>query len=165
MASKKRVLFVCLGNIVRSPLAENMFRHLAEQKGLGDVFEVDSAGTSAYHAGEHPDYRMVQVAAKNGLEYDGRSRQFTRRDFDAFDLIIAMDMSNRNSMYGLARSREDKEKIHLMREFDPQGHPLDGVPDPYYGGIKGFQETYQIVARSCVGLLDAIQSGRILSDI
>ena len=161
MTTKKRVLFVCLGNIVRSPLAENLFYHLASQRGIEDQFEVDSAGTSAFHVGEPPDYRMQQVAAKHGLKYDGRSRQFTRRDFEEFDLIIAMDMSNQNSLYSLARSDEDKNKVHLMREFDPKGNPMDSVPDPYYGGIKGFEQAYQIMARSCKGLLDAIESDQV----
>ena len=161
MTTKKRVLFVCLGNIVRSPLAENVFYHLARQRGIEDRFEVDSAGTSAFHVGEPPDHRMQQVAAKYGLTYDGRSRQFTRRDFEVFDLIIAMDMSNCNSLYSLARSDEDKNKVHLLREFDPLGKPTDGVPDPYYGGIKGFEKAYHMVERSCVGLLDAIESGQI----
>ena len=152
----QRILFVCLGNIVRSPLAENMFRHLAEQAGLADRYEVDSAGTGGWHVGERPDRRMRQVAARHGFRYDGRARQFQRSDFDHFDLIIAMDAQNRADLRRLARSPEDEAKIHTLREFDPHGGPTAPVPDPYYGGIDGFEEVYTIVERSCRGLLDAL---------
>ena len=152
----QRILFVCLGNIVRSPLAENMFRHLAEQAGLADRYEVDSAGTGGWHVGERPDRRMRQVAARHGFRYDGRARQFQQSDFDHFDLIIAMDAQNRADLRRLARSPEDEAKIHTLREFDPHGGPTAPVPDPYYGGIDGFEEVYTIVERSCRGLLDAL---------
>ncbi|HIE58298.1 MAG TPA: low molecular weight phosphotyrosine protein phosphatase [Anaerolineales bacterium] len=152
----QRILFVCLGNIVRSPLAENMFRHLAEQAGLADRYEVDSAGTGGWHVGERPDRRMRQVAARHGFRYDGRARQFQRSDFDHFDLIIAMDAQNRADLRRLARSPEDEAKIHTLREFDPHGGPTAPVPDPYYGGIDGFEEVYTIVERSCRALLDAL---------
>jgi len=152
----QRILFVCLGNIVRSPLAENMFRHLAEQAGLADRYEVDSAGTGGWHVGERPDRRMRQVAARHGFRYDGRARQFQQSDFDHFDLIIAMDAQNRADLRRLARSPEDEAKIHTLREFDPHGGPTAPVPDPYYGGIDGFEEVYTIVERSCRALLDAL---------
>ena len=157
MTTKTRILFVCLGNIVRSPLAESMFRHLAAEAGVADKYEVDSAGTGAYHVGERPDSRMRRVAVRRGFRYDGRARQFSRQDFDRFDLIIAMDMSNRNSLYGLARSQADRDKIHSMREYDPLGGPQDGVPDPYYGGMDGFERTYDIVERSCKGQLETLE--------
>ena len=159
MTQTTRVLFVCLGNIVRSPLAENMFRYLAEQEGLGDKYEADSAGTSAYHVGEAPDPRMRRVAAGRGFEYNGRARQVTRGDLDDFDLVIAMDASNRDGLRNLARNQEQEDKIHLMREFDPQGGPEAPVPDPYYGGIDGFENVFNIVQRACQGLLDALEAG------
>lgn len=161
MAEKTSVLFVCLGNIVRSPLAENMFAHLAEQAGLGGQYAVDSAGTAAYHVGESPDARMRKVAAGHGLIYDGKGRQFEQSDFDAFDLIIAMDDSNQANILRLAPDSKDKAKVHMMRAFDPQGGPRDSVPDPYYGGLDGFEHVYQIVARACTGLLDALEAGEI----
>ncbi|MFQ5615340.1 MAG: low molecular weight protein-tyrosine-phosphatase [Anaerolineales bacterium] len=161
MSNKTRIIFVCLGNIVRSPLAENMFRHLASQAGAGHKYEVDSAGTGGWHMGERPDSRMRRVAARRGFKYGGSARQFSRRDFDRFDLIIAMDTSNRANMYRLARSQADRDKIHLMREFDPLGSPTAAVPDPYYGGIRGFEEVYDIVERSCQGLLDALETGEV----
>lgn len=161
MPEAKRILFVCLGNIVRSPLAENLFAHLAGQAEVGESYEVDSAGTSGYHVGERPDRRMRQVAAKHGLRYDGRARQVRQGDLDDFDLVVAMDSSNRSQLLSMARTPEQQEKIRLMREFDPKGGPNAGVPDPYYGGIDGFEETYGIVARACQGLLEAIESGEL----
>ncbi|HLF89612.1 MAG TPA: low molecular weight protein-tyrosine-phosphatase [Anaerolineales bacterium] len=158
MTEKTRILFVCLGNIVRSPLAENMFRHLAAQAGLAGRYEVDSAGTGAWHIGESPDSRMRRLAAQRGLEYDGRARQFTARDFEHFDLIVAMDEDNRANLIYQARSQTNKDKIHLMREFDPQGSPQSEVPDPYYGGLRGFEEVYEIVERSCRGLLESLNN-------
>ena len=157
MTDKTRILFVCLGNIVRSPLAENMFRHLASQAGVGDQYEADSAGIGAWHVGESPDERMRHVAAGRGLLYDGSARQFSPRDFDRFDLIIAMDQDNRANLLYQARSQADREKIRLMREFDSLGMPQAEVPDPYYGGLRGFEEVYDIVERSCKGLLEVLQ--------
>jgi protein-tyrosine phosphatase len=159
--SRKRIVFVCLGNIVRSPLAENMFRHLAKERGVEDRYEVDSAGTGSWHVGERPDRRMRRVAAQRGLQYDGRARQFSRKDFQRFDLIIAMDTNNRENLMSLAQSEEDREKIHLLREFDDQSGSEASVPDPYYGGIEGFERTYDIVERSCETLLDTLEDGRI----
>ncbi|MBS1250082.1 MAG: Low molecular weight protein-tyrosine-phosphatase YfkJ [Chloroflexi bacterium] len=153
-----RLCFVCLGNIVRSPLAEHLFTHLAEEEGLAEKYQVDSAGTSAYHVGESPDARMRKVAREHGLIYDGRSRQFRRDDFERFDLIIAMDADNRRNLRRLAFTQKDKDKIRLMREFDPQGSPNAGVPDPYYGvGLAGFEKVYKIVERSCRGLLESLE--------
>jgi len=156
-----RICFVCLGNIVRSPLAENLFLHLAEQAELDHKFDADSAGTSAWHVGEQPDRRMRRVAADHGFKYAGRARQFKQGDFDEFDLIIAMDSDNRSNLSKLARSEDERDKIHLMREFDPQSNPTAPVPDPYYGGIDGFEDVFQIVRRSCQGLLDALESGAV----
>jgi protein-tyrosine phosphatase len=138
-----------------------MFRHLAEKTGVADHYEVDSAGTGAWHVGESPDRRMRQVAARRGFKYDGRARQFKQSDFDKFDLIIAMDTQNRANLRSLARSREDESKIHLMREFDSLGRPNDSVPDPYYGGIDGFENVYDIVERACQGLLEALEEGQL----
>jgi len=148
-----RICFVCLWNIVRSPLAENLFVHTANQEGVGHEFDVDSAGTSSWHVGERPDPRMRRVATSRGFSYDGRARQFKRSDFEKFDLIIAMDLENICALERLAQSEEHKTKIHLLREYDPYGEPNASVPDPYYGGHFGFEETYTIVERSIKGLL------------
>lgn len=161
MSEPTRILFVCLGNIIRSPLAENMFAHLADQSGAADRYEVDSAGISGYHVGEQPDSRMRRVAAQNGLQYTGSARQFQVEDFDRFDLIISMDSSNLRSLNRMARTPKDLEKVITMRTFDPQGNPEAEVPDPYYGGIQGFQNTFDIVERSCRGLFNALENGEL----
>lgn len=159
MTSKTKILFVCLGNIVRSPLAENMFRHLTCLDGIEDQFSIDSAGVGDWHTGESPDSRMRRVAKQHGLVYDGHARQITRRDMQEFDLIIAMDRENAAYLRRMAGSAEEEAKIHLLREFDPQGTPQASVPDPYYGNLDGFEEVYQIIERSCQGLLQSLKSG------
>jgi len=155
-----KICFVCQGNIIRSPLAENIFRHLAEKRGLSGKYQLDSAGTSAYHVGEKPDRRMRQVAADHGFEYSGRARQFIREDLDDHDLIVVMDKNNLRILEGMARSETQSKKIRMMREFDPQGSGDLDVPDPYYGGLEGFEVTFQIVKRSSEGLLEELESGR-----
>lgn len=148
-----------MGNIVRSPLAENMFRHLAQERGVGDKYEVDSAGTSAYHVGESPDARMRQVALEHGLEYSGQARKFEHHDFSRFDLIVAMDEENRDVLKRMAASPEQEAKIRMLREYDPQGKADDPVPDPYYGGMDGFKNVFRIVRRATEGLLEALERG------
>jgi protein-tyrosine phosphatase len=154
-----KIIFVCQGNIIRSPLAENMFRHLAQERGLGEMYQVDSAGTSAYHVGEPPDRRMRQVAQENGFQYTGRAKQFWAKDFGRFDLVIAMDRENQRYLQMKASSDAELNKIQLMRKYDPQGGSDLDVPDPYYGGLDGFEKTFEIVKRSCQGLLEALESG------
>lgn len=161
MPLKKQICFVCLGNIVRSPLAESLFLHLAEQAGVAHKYEADSAGTGPWHVGESPDPRMRRVAARHGLSYKGRARQFQRQDLESFDLILAMDQDNYGELLQMAVSDDQRQKIHLLREFDPQGGPRAVVPDPYYGGIDGFEETYQVIERSCFGLLQALEAGKL----
>ncbi|MCD6424822.1 MAG: low molecular weight phosphotyrosine protein phosphatase [Anaerolineales bacterium] len=153
-----RIIFVCQGNIIRSPLAENMFRYLARERGVGEKYQLDSAGTSAYHVGEPPDHRMRQVADNNGFEYTGRAKQFRVEDFDQFELVIAMDKANQRYLEMKALPGEQRSKIHLMREYDPEGKPGLDVPDPYYGGLDGFEVTFEIVKRSCQGLMEALES-------
>ena len=155
-----RILFVCLGNIIRSPLAENLFRFQAEQAGVDGKYAVDSAGTAAYHIGESPDPRMQKTAESHGVINGGTARQVREQDFDEFDLIVAMDRSNGHDLTEIAGPPEKQAKIRLMREFDPEQNDPD-VPDPYYGGAEGFENTYQIVERSVSGLLEALEAGDI----
>ncbi len=161
MAEPTKICFVCLGNIVRSPLAENLFRHLVHEAGLEEKYQADSAGTSAYHTGETPDRRMRQVAAEHGFRYTGKARQFEAQDFEDFDLIIAMDETNRRNLLRIAKKPEHEQKIRLMRTFDPQGFARDPVPDPYYSGIDGFEKVYQILERSSRRLLQALENGEV----
>lgn len=155
-----RICFVCLGNIVRSPLAENLFRHLANEREIEGEYEVDSAGTSAFHVGEVPDGRMRSVARERGLFYSGKARQFTKNDFDDFDLILAMDQENKEVLSSLAVTDQQRQKIRLLREFDPRADGELDVPDPYYGGLEGFHNVYDLVERSVLGLLEALDRDR-----
>lgn len=157
--NKKKICFVCLGNIVRSPLAEHLFRRLVRERGLHDSYEAASAGTGSWHVGEPPDPRMRRVAARRGLDYTGAACQFQPDDLDSCDLIIAMDRSNRESILRMARSEEQRRKVRLMREFDPHAGTHAEVPDPYYGGVDGFERVYDIVERSVEGLLQALENG------
>ena len=158
MKEVKKICFVCLGNIVRSPLAENVFRKLADEAGVSHKYKVDSAGTSGWHVGEQPDLRMRRVAADHGLKYAGQARQFEVDDFGEFDLIVAMDVENRDHLLGISPHPKDRAKVRLLREFDPMGGTHHSVPDPYYGGMDGFEEVYQIVEISCQGLLKALEA-------
>lgn len=139
------ILMVCLGNICRSPLAEGILKSKLPK----DTFFVDSAGTSAYHEGEKPDPRSIEVALKNGLDISNqKSRPFLESDFDTFDYIYVMDHSNYNNVVHLARNESDKEKIKLILEHTPDAYTLE-VPDPYYGGNKGFDNVYELLDNAC----------------
>jgi protein-tyrosine phosphatase len=148
------VLFVCLGNICRSPLAEGIFQSLVDEAGLSHLFKVDSAGTGSWHVGEPPDPRAQGVARENGVRLLGRARRLAAADLATFDWVVAMDRSNRSSIESLS-GPSDAARIHLLREFDPEAGDPD-VPDPYYGGPGGFQEVFDIVDRSCRVLLDHV---------
>jgi protein-tyrosine phosphatase len=146
------VLFVCLGNICRSPLAEGVFRHLAADAGLADRFVVDSAGTGAWHEGEPADSRSIQVAAAHGVTLDGRARQVTAEDLRAFDVVLAMDRDNLDVLEEISSTAGGTARLHLLREFDAAADS-DEVPDPYYGGPHGFENVYRMVHAACEGLL------------
>ena len=154
-----RVLFVCLGNICRSPLAEALFRHEVERRGLGDRFEIDSAGTSGYHNGAPPDRRSAEVARQRGVELTGRSRKLGADDLARFDYVIAMDADNLADVQALQRAGAGRARVHRLREFDPTAGALD-VPDPYYGGPRGFENVHDIAERASAGLLDHILAER-----
>lgn len=154
LARPVRLLFVCLGNICRSPLAESIFRHLAEERGVADRFEIDSAGTSGYHQGDPPDARSVATARARGVEVAGVSRELSARDLDDFDYLIAMDRENLANIRALQDAAGGRARVHLLREWDPRGG--SDVPDPYYGGDRGFDDVHDIVERSCEALLDRL---------
>ena len=150
------LLFLCQGNICRSPLAEGIFIHLATERGVIDRFRVDSAGTGGWHVGNPPDPRSVAVAEKNGVRLPSLARQLIREDASAFDLVLAMDRQNAENAareFGI-----DPSRIRLMRSFDPLADADAEVPDPYYGGDRGFDEVYEMLVRACDGLLDHLLS-------
>ncbi len=154
MSSERiRILFVCLGNICRSPLAEAVFRHKVRERGVENRFEIDSAGTSAYHLGCPPDSRSARVARGRGIEMTGTARQLTAQDLRRFDYVIAMDTENLAEVERLRSRVGGSARVHRLREWDPQPDGLD-VPDPYYGGARGFEDVHDIVDRSCEALLD-----------
>ena len=146
------MLFVCLGNICRSPLAEGVFRHLARDRGVGNRFDIDSAGTGAWHAGEPPDRRSAAVAAANGIALEGTARKVRPDDFERFDYILAMDGENLRDLKQLSERTPGSAELRLLRDYDPEGG--EDVPDPYYGGPGGFDTVYAMVRRSCEALLD-----------
>jgi len=148
----KRVLFVCLGNICRSPLAEAIFNH----KGRGLDMEADSAGTAAYHIGEQPDHRTIKVAMEYQVPIDHQARKFKTEDFENFDYIIAMDKHNFDDIQ--ATAGRSHKNLHLLREFDPDNAGQLDVPDPYYGGYEGFIHIFDIISRSVDRLIDHIGS-------
>jgi protein-tyrosine phosphatase len=153
---KLKVLFVCLGNICRSPLGEGVFRHLVAAAGLADRFDIDSAGTSSYHIGDPPDERTTSVARARGVVLTGAARQVRARDLDDFDYVLAMDEQNLRNIRKLAGG-STRAEIRLLREFDPQANGDLDVPDPYYGGARGFENVHDIVERSCIELLRHIR--------
>ena len=144
---KTKVLFVCLGNICRSPLAEAIFNHKIKEKGIASHFFVDSCGTGNYHIGEPPDQRTIRNAERNGILINHCCRQLSAIDLASFDYILAMDNSNLQNILRLDPTGTHRKKIFLMREFDPLGKGEE-VPDPYFGGEEGFQHVFDILNRT-----------------
>ncbi len=154
---KVRVLFVCLGNICRSPTAEGIFRKLVEEAGLTDYIEVDSAGTHAYHIGEPPDPRAVQAASRRGVDLSWmRGRQATRDDLRQFDYVLAMDRDNLGTLQDMAD--DVTEHIRLLLQFAQAGVYEDEVPDPYFGGPTGFERVLDMIEAAAQGLLQDIRA-------
>jgi protein-tyrosine phosphatase len=175
-----RLLFVCLGNICRSPTAEGVMRALVKREGLQEHIDLESAGTGAWHVGNPPDARATAAARARGVSLEGRARQVRLEDFDDFDLLLAMDCENLRELRRLAPDDEQRAKVRLLREFDPasraQGtasYGLEGedpeaeaagdldVPDPYYGAAGGFEEVFELVQAACEGLLEQVRAGQV----
>ena len=157
---RRRILFVCMGNICRSPLAEAIFLHRAARRGESRLFSVDSAGTGGWHVGHLADPRMRQVAASHGVEIASRARQVTKRDFEAFDLLVCMDENNREDL--LARGAPES-KLALLLEFDGSA-PIAEVPDPYYGGPEGFETVFRLVDAACEAMLERLREEAAVDD-
>jgi protein-tyrosine phosphatase len=155
------VLFICMGNICRSPTAHGVFRALVEREGLSDSIVTDSAGTIAYHVGEPPDRRARETAVKRGIDLsDLRARKAISEDFECFDYLMAMDRDNYRDLMAICPPGYE-DRLHLFMDFAPQ-RPEKEVPDPYYGGVAGFDRVFDMVEEASRGLLDHIlqQHGR-----
>jgi protein-tyrosine phosphatase len=153
---RARVLFVCMGNICRSPTAQGIFRKLLERQGLQVLVETDSAGTHAYHVGEPPDHRAQETAMRRGIDLgDLRARRVEKGDFERFDYVLAMDRDN----YDILRSicpPDHAEKLILFMDFAPHLETRE-VPDPYYGGARGFEQVFDMAEAAAEGLLSDIR--------
>ena len=160
MDNKKqvKVLFVCMGNICRSPTAHGVLRKLVEDSDLNDYIEIDSAGTHSYHVGSEPDERAQRTAVRRGIEMsDLRARKAKERDFDRFDFVLAMDRDNYDILQGYT-SPETEEKLYLFMDFaDTDKWCTHEVPDPYYGGADGFERVFDMVEEASLGLLEHIR--------
>jgi protein-tyrosine phosphatase len=148
-----RICFVCLGNICRSPTAEAVMKHLVGEAALGRAIHIESAGTGDWHVGEPRDRRSQATAAARGVPLSGRAQHFTAADFQRFDYVVAMDGSNLEDLTKMAPSTAERGKLSLLRTFDDQSPAGASVPDPYYGGARGFEDVFEICHAACTGFL------------
>lgn len=155
-----KILFVCLGNICRSPLAEAIFKHKIRERGLENQVVVHSCGTANYHVGEPPDPRTIRNALKNGITIDHFGRQLSVRDLEEYDFILAMDKNNYANIMKLEHAKNHSHKIRLMRSFDLRSEG-DEVPDPYYGDETGFQQVFEILSHSTDSFIDYLEKGHL----
>ncbi|MBC6410794.1 MAG: low molecular weight phosphotyrosine protein phosphatase [Ekhidna sp.] len=151
----KKILFVCLGNICRSPMAEAIFNNKVRKLGIESKYISDSAGTASYHIGEDPDSRTVEIVKKNGMKINHLGKQFLKKHGEDFDYIIAMDASNRKNILNEIMG-SNKHKVYLMRDFDPL--EKGDVPDPYYGEEGEFDNVFKILNRSIDAFINHIRS-------
>lgn len=152
-----RVCFVCTGNICRSPMAESVFRARLAEAGLDDRVDADSAGTGGWHEGDGADPRTVRVLREHGYDSDHIARQFQASWFARLDLVIALDSGHLKALRRLAPTEEDARKVRLLRSYDPAAGDDVDVPDPYYGGLDGFEECLEMVEAASEGLLAAVR--------
>jgi len=154
----KRILFVCLGNICRSPAAEGILKKKVQEQGLDTHFHIDSAGTYGYHTGEMPDARMRKHASRRGYHLTSLSRMVTYNDFEQFDLIIGMDDNNIQTLKRMAPNLASQQKIRRMTDYCRE-FTEDYVPDPYYGGADGFEHVIDLLEDACEGILQKFHNG------
>jgi protein-tyrosine phosphatase len=155
---KHSVIFVCAGNICRSPTAEGIFRKFVADAGMADRFEIDSAGTNGYHVGDGPDPRAQRAAVRRGYDLSGlRARKFERSDFRRFDIVLAADLENRDFLSRLAQP-SNAYRLRMMMDF-AKLHDEREVPDPYYGGDRGFEQVIDMLEDAARGLLEALRAG------
>ncbi|HEY9550913.1 MAG TPA: low molecular weight protein-tyrosine-phosphatase [Prevotella sp.] len=149
---KTKLLFICLGNICRSPAAEGVMKHIVAQAGHEEKFEIDSAGIGDWHVGQLPDARMRRHGAARGYTFDSRARQFKPADFERFDYLLVMDHDNYRAISAMARSAEERQKVHLLTEFLTTHKGVSVVPDPYYGDGTAFDYALDLIEDACRGL-------------
>ncbi|MBX2964439.1 MAG: low molecular weight phosphotyrosine protein phosphatase [Cyclobacteriaceae bacterium] len=160
--TKVKVLFVCLGNICRSPLAEAIFKHKVTRRGYESHIEIDSCGTSNYHIGDTPDDRTIENALRNGIVINHLGRQLQHEDLEYYDFILAMDRSNHQNILRLDHTNQHHHKVFLMRSFNADD-THDEVPDPYYGGPRGFQQVFEILDRATDSFLQHLTKNFLLN--
>ncbi len=155
--NKISLLFICLGNICRSPAAEGVMRKITGDAGLAGHFHIDSAGIGNWHVGQLPDRRMQTCGQRHGYCFDSHARQICTDDFSRFDLLLVMDRDNYRAVTALAPTHEDARKVHLLTEYLTRNNGADTVPDPYYGGERDFEYALALIEDACRGLLDTLQ--------
>ena len=160
-SGKHTVLFICLGNICRSPAAEGIMKSIVEKRGLSDKYEIDSAGIGNWHVGQLPDSRMRRCGAQHGYCFDSRARQFQQSDFQRFDTIVVMDNENYRAIISQASSQADKDKVVRIADFLTSHIEYTTVPDPYYGDESDFELVITLLEDACQGLLDELESHRL----
>ncbi len=153
-----RILFVCLGNICRSPAAEGIFASVVARHGRSSDFLIDSAGLGGWHVGELPDRRMRHAGSQAGYNFIHHARQITEADFDHFDLIIGMDRQNIQALTHMARTAEHRQKVHMMTEYLQRYRGEAAIEDPYYGTDADFREVIRLLEDACQGLWQQINS-------
>ena len=159
---KYSILFVCLGNICRSPAAQGVMEHIVSERGISDRVVIDSAGTSSYHEGDLPDHRMRMHARFRGIDLTHRSRPVKSSDFERFDLIVAMDDSNYDHLREMSPTVEEMEKVVRIASFFRQYTTWDCIPDPYYGGSEGFENVLDLLNDACNTIADMIENPNLL---
>ncbi len=153
---KHTVLFICLGNICRSPAAEGIMKALVEKAGRGEEFEIDSAGIGNWHVGQLPDSRMRKCGAEHGYRFDSHARQFQKSDFERFDTIAVMDNDNYRAVTSMASSQADRDKVVRMADFLASHREHTTIPDPYYGGYSDFELVVTLLEDACQSLLASL---------
>lgn len=156
-ANKTKILFICLGNICRSPAAEGVMKKMATERGAASRFRIDSAGIGGWHVGQLPDERMRRHAKQRGYFLDSRARQFDDNDFRVFDYIIVMDDDNYRELLSRASTDEERKKVVRMADYFMKFKGKKSVPDPYYGGDEDFEWALDLIEDGCNGLLAMIQ--------
>ena len=156
-SGKHTVLFICLGNICRSPAAEGIMKSLVEKEEMSDDFFIDSAAIGSWHIGQLPDSRMRKCGAEHGYRFDSHARQFQKSDFQHFDLIVVMDNENYRAITSMASSQADKDKVVRIADYLTHHREYTTVPDPYYGDYSDFELVIELLEDACQGLLDSIK--------